>query len=135
MRCSILNTIKRIICSLYNQNQFWFKLSKQHQLIRINFDLNYPNINQFTSNSLLTKINSLKINSIKINSHCRQTKHTLILLASTFLHFGQFVLDLKKIGNLFKNNSSYFKLIWYKLKKKLTFANLNIYCSSFFFVK
>jgi hypothetical protein len=61
------------------QNQFWFILSKQHQLIRITFTRVYPNTNQFHLNSLLTKINSLKINSIEINYIHRQTKHTLSL--------------------------------------------------------
>jgi len=39
----------------------------------------HPNINQFTLNSLLTKINSLKLNSIKTNFYRRQTKHTHIV--------------------------------------------------------
>ena len=51
--------------------------SKQHEFIRITFVVMYPNINQFTSISLLTKINSNKINSMKINSRYRHTKHTL----------------------------------------------------------
>jgi len=79
MRYLLLNTIKRIVWSLHIQNQFLFKLSKHHQVIRITFSKVYPNINQFTFNSLLIKINSLKINSIKINSTHRRTKHTLSL--------------------------------------------------------
>jgi hypothetical protein len=44
-----------------HKNHFWTSVSKH---------------NQFTFNSLLTKINFFKLNSIKINSHYRQTKHT-----------------------------------------------------------
>jgi len=73
----VLNAIKRIIRSLYIQNQFWLKLFKQHQVMIITFIWVYPNINQFTSNSFLTKSNSLKLNSIKINYRRRQSKHTL----------------------------------------------------------
>jgi hypothetical protein len=40
------------------QKQFWLKLSKQQQILRITFTLIiYPNINQFLFNALLTKIN------------------------------------------------------------------------------
>ena len=39
--------------------------------MRITFALKYPNINQFTFNSLLTKTNSVKINYLH-----RRTKHT-----------------------------------------------------------
>jgi len=60
----VLNAIKKIIWSLYIQNQFWLKLSKQHQVMIIIFIWVYWNINQFTSNSFLTKINYLKLNSI-----------------------------------------------------------------------
>ena len=58
------------------QKQFSSKLSKQHDFIGITFTWMYPNINQFTLNSLLTEINSIKINSIKLNSFHRITKHT-----------------------------------------------------------
>jgi hypothetical protein len=74
---NIRNSMFRCVWSFYIQNQFWFKPSKQHQLITITFKQLYPNINQFISNSLLIKINSLKLNSIKINYRHRQTKHTL----------------------------------------------------------
>jgi len=57
----VLNAINRIIRLLYIQNQFWLKLSKQHQVMIIIFIWVYPNINQFTSNSFLTKINYLKL--------------------------------------------------------------------------
>jgi len=57
----VLNAINRIIRSLYIQNQFWLKLSKQQQVMIITFIWVYPNINQFTSNSFLTKINYLKL--------------------------------------------------------------------------
>jgi hypothetical protein len=40
-----------------------------------NFDTNYPNINHFTFNSLLTKFNFIKLNSVRINSICHKTKH------------------------------------------------------------
>jgi len=36
----------------------------------------YPNINQFISNSFLTKINYLKFNYIIINYQRHQSKHT-----------------------------------------------------------
>jgi len=43
MRYLVLYTTKRIIWSLHIQNQFWFKLSKQHRVFgstakRIDFD-------------------------------------------------------------------------------------------------
>jgi len=74
---NIRNSMFRGVWSFYIQNQFWFKLPKQYQLITITFKQVYPNIDQFTSDSLLIKINSLKLNSIKINSRHRHTKHTL----------------------------------------------------------
>jgi len=73
----VLDAIKRIIRSLYIQNQFWLKLSKQHQVMIITFIWVYSDINQFTSNSFLIKINSLKLNPMKINYRRRQSKHTL----------------------------------------------------------